>query len=52
MFGTCNTVEVELAEQICRMVPCAELVRFANSGSEAMLRRRAGRRGFTGRTRF
>ena len=21
MYGTCNTVEVELAEQICRMVP-------------------------------
>ena len=36
MFGTCNTVEVELAEQICRMVPCADLVRFANSGSEAI----------------
>lgn len=36
MFGTCNTVEVELAEMICRLVPCAELVRFANSGSEAI----------------
>src|SRR3954464_10059150 len=29
MYGTCNTVEVELAEQICKMVPCADLVRFA-----------------------
>jgi len=36
MFGTCNTLEVEVAEQLCKMVPCAELVRFANSGSEAM----------------
>src|SRR5437868_15090895 len=26
MFGTCSTAEVELAEQICAMVPCAELV--------------------------
>lgn len=36
MFGTCNTPEVELAELIRDMVPCAELVRFANSGSEAV----------------
>lgn len=49
MFGTCNTVEVELAEQICRMVPCAELVRFANSGSEAICGAVRAARGFTGR---
>src|SRR5947207_15449493 len=34
MFGTCNTVEVELAEQIRQLVPCADLVRLANSGRE------------------
>ncbi len=33
LFGTCNTVEVQLAEQICRMVPCAELVRFGTAGA-------------------
>ena len=49
MFGTCNTVEVELAEQICRMVPCAELVRFSNSGSEAICGAVRAARGFTGR---
>ncbi|MBV8780111.1 MAG: glutamate-1-semialdehyde 2,1-aminomutase [Phycisphaerae bacterium] len=52
MFGTCNTVEVELAEQICRMVPCAELVRFSNSGSEAMCGAVRAARGFTGRDKI
>ncbi len=52
MFGTCNTVEVELAEQICRMVPCAELVRFANSGSEAICGAVRAARGFTGRNKI
>lgn len=52
MFGTCNTVEVELAEQICRMAPCAELVRFANSGSEAIAGAVRAARGFTGRTKL
>src|SRR4051794_30195371 len=52
MFGTCNTVEVQLAEQICRMVPCAELVRFANSGSEAIQGAIRAARGFTGRTKI
>lgn len=27
--------EVELAERLCRKIPCAEMVRFVNSGSEA-----------------
>ncbi len=52
LFGTCNTVEVQLAEQICRMVPCAELVRFSNSGSEAIQGAVRAARGFTGRTKI
>lgn len=52
MFGTCNTVEVELAELICKMVPCAELVRYANSGSEAICGAIRAARGFTGRTKI
>jgi glutamate-1-semialdehyde 2,1-aminomutase len=51
MFGTCNTAEVELAEQICRMVPCAKLVRYSNSGSEAMCGAVRAARGFTGRSK-
>ena len=52
MFGMCNTVEVELAEQICRMVPSADLVRFANSGSEAICGAVRAARGFTGRNKI
>ncbi len=52
MFGTCNTVEVELAEQICAMVPGADLVRYANSGSEAISGAIRAARGFTGRNRI
>jgi glutamate-1-semialdehyde 2,1-aminomutase len=52
MFGTCNTVEVQLAEQICRMVPCAELVRYANSGSEAIQGAIRAARGYTGRSKI
>lgn len=52
MFGTCNTMEVELAEQISHMVPGAELVRFSNSGSEAICGAIRAARGYTGRTRI
>jgi glutamate-1-semialdehyde 2,1-aminomutase len=52
MFGTCNTIEVELAEQISRMVPSAELVRFANSGSEAVCGAVRAARGFTGKNKI
>jgi glutamate-1-semialdehyde 2,1-aminomutase len=52
MFGTCNVIEVQLAEQICAMVPCAELVRFSNSGSEAIAAAVRGARGFTGRDKI
>jgi len=51
MFGAFNTPEVELAEEICRAVPCASLVRFANSGSEAMCGAVRAARGYTGRTK-
>jgi glutamate-1-semialdehyde 2,1-aminomutase len=52
MFGTCNTLEVELAERIQRMVPCAQLVRFANSGSEAICGAIRAARGFTGKNKI
>ncbi|MFF2629728.1 aspartate aminotransferase family protein [Kitasatospora griseola] len=52
MFGTCNTAEVELAELITEMVPCADLVRFANSGSEAVQGAVRAARSHTGRTKI
>ncbi|MCL1864722.1 MAG: aspartate aminotransferase family protein [Spirochaetes bacterium] len=52
MFGTCNTAEVELAEQICKMVPCADQVRYANSGSEAIAGAIRAARGYTGKSKI
>jgi glutamate-1-semialdehyde 2,1-aminomutase len=36
-YGTCHELEVDLAEQVARMVPSAEMVRFTNSGTEALM---------------
>ena len=36
LYGAQHELEIELAESIQRIVPCAELVRFCNSGSEAV----------------
>jgi glutamate-1-semialdehyde 2,1-aminomutase len=52
MYGTCNIPEVELAELICKLVPCADLVRYANSGSEAISGAIRAARGFTGKSKI
>ena len=36
LFGGQSDVEIEAARLMCEMVPCAELVRFNTSGSEAV----------------
>lgn len=36
LYGAQHELEIELAESIQRAVPCAELARFCNSGSEAV----------------
>lgn len=36
-FAAATSAEVEAAERFCRMVPSAEVVRFANTGSEATM---------------
>lgn len=36
MYAGQHALEVEAAELFCRIVPCAEMVRFATSGSEAV----------------
>ena len=35
IYGTSNELEIALAEQVTKMVPSAEMVRFTNSGTEA-----------------
>jgi glutamate-1-semialdehyde 2,1-aminomutase len=37
MFGTTTELEIEVAKMITSMVPCAEVVAFANSGTEATM---------------
>lgn len=44
-----TTLEVELAEKLVRYVPCAEWVRFAISGSEAIQLAIRVARGYTGK---
>ena len=36
MYAGQHGLEIDAAEQFCRMVPCADMVRFACSGSEAI----------------
>jgi len=48
-FGTCNPLEVELAELLCELVPDAGMVRLVNSGTEAVMTALRLARGHTGR---
>ena len=51
-FSTANPLEVELAERLVEMIPSAERVVFACSGSEATYHAIRLARGFTGRERI
>jgi glutamate-1-semialdehyde 2,1-aminomutase/spore coat polysaccharide biosynthesis protein SpsF len=48
-FSLMNPLEVELAERICAMVPCAEQVRFGKNGSDATTACIRAARALTGR---
>ncbi len=48
-WGLVNKHEVELAELVCELVPCADEVRFCCSGTEATMYAVRLARGFTGR---
>ncbi|MEM2992823.1 MAG: glutamate-1-semialdehyde 2,1-aminomutase, partial [Candidatus Caldarchaeum sp.] len=52
LYGTPTEQEVELAELICEAVPCAEMVRLVNTGTEATMSAIRAARGFTGRKRI
>jgi len=36
-YGTCHELEITLAEQVVKMIPSAEMIRFTNSGTEATM---------------
>lgn len=48
-YGGCHELEVAWAEQIRRLIPCAQRVRFTNSGTEATLLAIRLARAYTGR---
>jgi glutamate-1-semialdehyde 2,1-aminomutase len=51
-YGVSNELEVALAEQAVKMVPCAEMIRFTNSGTEANMYAIRLARAFTGRNKI
>jgi glutamate-1-semialdehyde 2,1-aminomutase len=51
IFSLPHTIEAEVAELICDMVPCAEMVRFGKNGSDATAGAIRIARAFTGRDR-
>ncbi|MFQ5875396.1 MAG: aspartate aminotransferase family protein, partial [Dehalococcoidia bacterium] len=52
LFAAATEIEVEVAEMIQQMVPGAERVRFANTGTEAAMATIRLARGYTGRPKF
>jgi glutamate-1-semialdehyde 2,1-aminomutase len=50
--GACHELERNWAEEVVRLVPCAERVRFTSSGTEATLLGLQIARAFTGRQRI
>jgi glutamate-1-semialdehyde 2,1-aminomutase len=51
-YGTSHELEVNLAEQVARMVPRAQMIRFTNSGTEANMYAVRLARAYTGKSRI
>ena len=51
-FGAPTEAEIEIAEEICKLVPSVEQVRLVSSGTEATMSALRLARGFTGRSRI
>jgi len=52
MYSVNHELEVELAEELCRSIPCAEMVRYAKCGGEACAIAVRIARGATGRDKI
>jgi len=52
IYGTSHELEIQLAEQVVKMVPSAEMVRFTNSGTEANMYATRLARAYTGRSKI
>jgi len=51
-YGTCHELEIALAEQVVKMVPSVEMIRFTNSGTEANMYAVRLARTYTGREKI
>jgi len=51
-YGTSHELEIKLAEQVAKMVPSAEMVRFTNSGTEANMYATRLARSYTGKSKI
>ena len=51
-FSQPHPIEIELAERLVRLIPCAEMVRFGKNGSDATSGAIRAARGYTGRDRI
>lgn len=51
-FATATEIELEVAELLQQMIPNAEIVRFANTGTEAVMAAIRLARGYTGRPKI
>lgn len=51
-YGTATALEVEMAELISQIVPCVEMIRMVNSGTEAVMSAIRVARGFTKRDKI
>ncbi|MEM3824494.1 MAG: aspartate aminotransferase family protein [Candidatus Bathyarchaeia archaeon] len=51
-YGTAHELEIALAEQVAKMIPSAEMVRFTNSGTEANMYAVRLARAYTGRSKI
>jgi len=51
-FATATKIEIEVAELLRKLAPCAERVRFANTGTEAVMAALRLARGYTGRPKI
>jgi len=51
-FGAPTAAELEIAEELCRILPALEMVRLVSSGTEATMTAIRLARGYTGRSRI
>ncbi|WP_312354534.1 glutamate-1-semialdehyde 2,1-aminomutase [Aminipila sp.] len=51
-FGAATEREITMAKLACEMVPCFEMVRMVNSGTEATMSALRAARGYTGRSKI